>query len=70
MSETYAILFNVDSSSAFIAAVRAADDVRIAYIVTDDETQFQIVAAQLPAHVAPVRLYAAYLDNFKIAPKE
>lgn len=43
---------------------------RIAYIVTDDETQFQVVAAQLPGHVEPVRLYAAYLDNFKIAPRD
>jgi adenine-specific DNA-methyltransferase len=69
-TDTYAILFNVDSASAFVSAVRAADDVRIAYIVTEDETQFQVVAAQLPVHVDPVRLYAAYLDNFKIAPRD
>jgi adenine-specific DNA-methyltransferase len=70
LTDTYAILFNVDSASAFVSAVRAADDVRIAYIVTEDETQFQAVAAQLPAHIDPVRLYAAYLDNFKIAPRD
>jgi adenine-specific DNA-methyltransferase len=70
VTDTYAILFNVDSSSEFVSAVRAADDLRIAYVVTDDETQFQVVAAQLPAHVEPVRLYAAYLDNFKIAPRD
>jgi adenine-specific DNA-methyltransferase len=70
VTDTYAILFNVDSSSAFVSAVRAADDVRIAYIVTDDETQFQVVAAQMPAQVEPVRVYAAYLDNFRIASRD
>jgi adenine-specific DNA-methyltransferase len=70
VTDAYAILFNVDSSSAFVAAVRAADDVRIAYIVTEDETQFQVVAAQLPGHVEAVRLYSAYLDNFRIAARD
>lgn len=70
VTDTYAILFNVDSSSAFVSAIRAADDLRIAYIVTDDESQFQVVAAQLPAQVEPVRLYAAYVDNFKISPRD
>jgi len=60
VADTYAILFNVDSSYGFVSAVRDADDMRIAYIVTDDETQFQVVAEQLPNHVEPVRLYAAY----------
>jgi adenine-specific DNA-methyltransferase len=70
VADTYAILFNVDSSFAFVSAVRVADDVRIAYIVTDDETQFQVVAAQLPGRVEPVRLYATYLDNFRIVPRD
>jgi adenine-specific DNA-methyltransferase len=69
LTDTYAILFNIDSSSAFVSAIRAADDLRIAYIVTDDESQFQVVSAQLPAQVETVRLYAAYADNFKIAPR-
>ncbi len=49
-----------------MSAVRAKPELRIAYIVTDDETQFQVVAGQLPHSVQPVRLYAAYLDNFRI----
>jgi adenine-specific DNA-methyltransferase len=68
--DTYAILFNVDSSSAFVSAVRAADHLRMAYIVTDDESQFQVVAAQLPSQVRPVRLYAAYVENFKITTRD
>jgi adenine-specific DNA-methyltransferase len=60
----------LDSSSAFVAGVRAAAGIRIAYVVTDDETQFQVIAAQLPSEVESVRLYSAYLDNFKIAPRD
>jgi adenine-specific DNA-methyltransferase len=70
VADTYAVLFNVDSAAVFASAVRAADGVRVAYVVTDDETQFQVIAAQLPGHVEPVRLYATYLDNFRIAPRD
>jgi adenine-specific DNA-methyltransferase len=62
--DTYAVLFDLDATAGFVAAVRAKSQIRIAYIVTDDETQFQAVAGQLPHGVESVRLYAAYLDNF------
>ena len=39
---------------------------RQAYIVTDDEPQFQAVAAQLPEGIKPVRLYESYLRTFQI----
>lgn len=70
LADTYAVLFDVDASGGFVEAVRAADAVRIGYIVTDDETQFQAVAAQLPRGLETVRLYSSYLDNFKIAPRD
>jgi adenine-specific DNA-methyltransferase len=66
IAETYAILFDLDAAAGYVTAVRASASLRIAYIVTDDETQFQVVAAQLPHTIVPVRLYAAYLDNFRI----
>jgi adenine-specific DNA-methyltransferase len=66
VADTYAVLFDVDAAAAFVAAVRSKPALRIAYVVTDDETQFQVVAGQLPHSVEPVRLYAAYLDNFRI----
>jgi adenine-specific DNA-methyltransferase len=67
ITDTYALLFDVDACAPFISAVRAAGNLRLAYVVTEDESQFQVVAAQLPGHVEPVRLYAAYLDHFRIA---
>jgi len=70
LADTYAVLFNLDSSSAFVGAVRSAAGIRVVYVVTDDETQFQVIADQLPSEVESVRLYTAYMDNFKIAPRE
>ena len=66
VADTYAVLSTSTAAADFVAAVRERRRLRIAYIVTDDETQFQVVAAQLPARVEPVRLYEAYLDNFEI----
>lgn len=65
VADTYGVVFEIDASAPFVAAVRRADSVRVAYIVTDDESQFQAVAAQLPGSVEAVRLYAAYLSNFR-----
>jgi len=66
VADTYAVLFDLDAAAGFVGAVRAKPELRIAYIVTDDDTQFQVVAGQLPHSVESVRLYAAYLDNFRI----
>jgi adenine-specific DNA-methyltransferase len=63
---SYAVLFDLDGAAGFVSAVRAKPELRIAYIVTDDETQFQVVAGQLPHSLESIRLYAAYLDNFRI----
>ncbi len=66
VADTYAVLFELDHSSAFIDAVEQAEGLRVAYIVTDDEPQFQAVAAQLPEGIKPVRLYESYLRTFQI----
>jgi adenine-specific DNA-methyltransferase len=66
MADTYAILFDLDGAAAFVAAVREQPRLRLAYVVTDDERQFQAVAGQLPRSVESTRLYAAYLDNFRV----
>ena len=66
VADTYAVLFNVDASKPFLAVVEKADGLRLAYIVTDDETQYQAVAGQLPEGVESVRLYESYLRTFQI----
>ena len=62
--EAYGLLVEIDAATQFIKAVRKAQGLRIAYIVTDDDRRFQAVARRLPDGVEPVRLYESYLTNF------
>ncbi|MGU3435137.1 DNA methyltransferase [Actinomycetes bacterium M1A6_2h] len=66
VAEAYGVLANLDKVSEFTAAVAAADGIERAFIVTDDDSAFQMVCRELPDDVAPVRLYESYLQNFEI----
>ncbi len=66
VADTYAVLFDLDASQDFLAAVSKALAVRIVFIVTDDDRGFQMVCDELPARVEAVRLYESYLTNFAI----
>ena len=66
VADTYAVLFDLDASNDFLAAVAKAESVHIAFIVTDDDLGFQMVCSELPARVEAVRLYESYLTNFTI----
>ena len=66
VADTYAVLFDLDASQDFLAAVAEAESVRIVFIVTDDDRGFQMVCGELPARVEAVRLYESYLTNFTI----
>lgn len=65
--DTYGLLVDLDQTAAFCKAVRKANDLRIAYIVTDDERRFQSVTRSMPATVEPIRLYESYLLNFRFS---
>ena len=65
--DAYGLLTELDSATAFLKAVGKAKDLRIAYIVTDDERRFQALARRLPQGVEAVRLYESYLTNFSFA---
>ncbi|WP_353189453.1 DNA methyltransferase [Pandoraea pnomenusa] len=62
--DAYGLLNNVDAATPFIKALGNAAEIRIAYIVTDDDRRFQAIAKRLPDGVEPVRLYESYLTNF------
>lgn len=66
IADTYGVLFNVDAASGFVKAVAESKVLRLAYIVTDDEKQYQMIADELPRKVQPVRLYESYLRTFQI----
>lgn len=63
--DTYGLLTDLDQAAAFCKAVNESEEVRVAYIVTNDDRRFQAVARQLPETVEPVRLYESYLSNFQ-----
>jgi len=67
VAESYGLLTELDQATPFLKAVRKASELRIAYIVTDDERRFQALARRLPESVEAVRLYESYLTNFAFA---
>ena len=66
VADSYAVLFDLDASKGFLAAVAKAKTVRMAFIFTDDDRGFQTVCGELPSRVEGVRLYESYLTNFTI----
>jgi adenine-specific DNA-methyltransferase len=62
VADTYGVLKDLDYASEFIAALKTVEDLRIAYIVTDDEGRYQQVANELRG-TETVRLYEDYLRN-------
>lgn len=67
VADTYGLLTEVDKATAFIKAINKAEELRICYIVTDDDRRFQATAKRLPSGIEPVRLYESYLTNFSFA---
>ncbi|MEV1295810.1 DNA methyltransferase [Pseudonocardia sp. NPDC049635] len=66
VADTYGVLFDLDSSGAFLAALADGKRVRAAFIVTDDDRAFQMICSELPPHVEAIRLYDSYMANFVI----
>ena len=67
VADTYGLLVDLDRATEFCAAAVAAEGLRVAYIVTDDDRRFQAVTRALPDTIEPVRLYESYLSNFRFA---
>jgi adenine-specific DNA-methyltransferase len=65
--DAYGLLVDVDAATPFVKAVSKAKDLRVAYIVTDDDRRFEAIARRLPEGAEPVRLYQSYLTNFSFA---
>ncbi|MGP9601632.1 DNA methyltransferase [Brachybacterium sp. AOP42-E1-35] len=64
VTETYGVVQNLDQAGNFVARVAELESVRTAFVVTDDDSAFQMVCRDLPSQVLPVRLYESYLQNF------
>lgn len=66
VAESYGVLENLDQAGDFVARVAEEESVRTAFVVTDDDSAFQMVCRELPSQVLPVRLYESYLQNFQL----
>lgn len=66
VADTYGVIADLDKASDFFHEVGTHQDVRVVYIVTDEDRLFESLARELPDHVEPVRLYESYLRNFEI----
>lgn len=70
VTDAYGLLSAMDKATPFIEAISHASDVRVAFIVTDDDRHFQSVTRRLPEGVEPIRLYESYLTNFSFTSGE
>ncbi|MGY6424792.1 site-specific DNA-methyltransferase [Vibrio parahaemolyticus] len=65
VAETYGVLSDLDKSQEFCSEVARNSEVKVVYIVTNDDRRFQSVVRNLPQSVDAVRLYESYLNNFQ-----
>ena len=63
---TYAVLFEPAFVRELLAELDDESTVEWVFIVTDSSAAYQQAAAELPAHMEPVRLYSTYLHSFAI----
>lgn len=70
VADTYGVLADLDQTEPFLKALarREADgsEIRMVFVMTDEDRLFASVCRDLPEHVRAVRLYEAYLRNFEI----
>ncbi len=62
----YGILVVADEWRSFVHAAVARPDLTHAFIVTDSETAFQQIVAELPTNIDSTQLYSDYLRTFGI----
>ncbi len=66
VADTYGVLADIDNADKFIEAIAQNGNIKIVYIITDEDRVFESISQELPKNVEPVRLYEAYLRNFEI----
>jgi adenine-specific DNA-methyltransferase len=65
LADNYGVLIDLDKTSQFCKALCSQKEVKLVYIVTNDDRRFQSIAKQLSRSIEPVRLYESYLKNFQ-----
>ena len=66
MAQTYGIIADFDRTQQFLVAAAKEPDLKVVFVVTDDDWLFESICRGIPESVEPIRLYEAYLRNFEI----
>jgi adenine-specific DNA-methyltransferase len=68
LTDTYGVLFDIDTLTAFTGAVTTAATTgrppRVLFIITDSTAEYQQAVERLPVGVETVQLYEDYLSNY------
>lgn len=64
ISKNYAILFDSSHATQMLDAIKDHDDIKIVYIIEDEERIYQQIARLLPNTIQPQRLYEPYIRAF------
>ena len=68
MSSTYAVLFDIAETAAFVTMVTERPEVTHVWVVTDSHSAFVEVKQELPVKIVTGQLYSEYLRNFRLDP--
>lgn len=66
VADSYAIIENLDGVDQFLNEVRGAKGLIAVFVITDDDSAFQMVCRELPGELTVSRLYESYLQNFEL----
>lgn len=66
VADTYGVIMDLDKSEKFAEAIAKSTSVSHAFVFTDEDRLFEMVARQLPDHIEVVRMYDAYIRNAEI----
>lgn len=66
VADFYGVIEDFNHISEFINVLKSTETIRTVYLVTDDDSTYQMACRDLPNGVSPVRLYSTYLENFEI----
>lgn len=66
VADTYGVIVDLDQSEKFVEAMAKSASASHAFVFTDEDRLFEMVARQLPDHIEVVRMYDAYIRNAEI----
>jgi adenine-specific DNA-methyltransferase len=66
VADSYGVLTDLDKSHEFAVSVSESASVTLAFVFTDEDRLFEMVAQQIPSHVEVVRMNDTYIRNAEI----